>query len=134
MVKTYQIFISHSWQYTDTLESLRRLLNARSYFHATYEESTRDKPINSVNESYIKSRLSAKISSSNVVLALAGVYASHSSWMQWELDEAIKKGIPIIGVVPRAQERISKIVSDRAIMVVRWNTEGIVSAIRQFAI
>lgn len=133
MAKKYKIFISHSWQYSDTLEALRNLINARGYFSATYEESTRDKPINSDDESYVKRRLTQKIANSNVILALAGVYASHSSWMQWELDKAIELGIPIIGVIPRGQDRISTIVSSRSVVDIKWNTESIVSAIRAYA-
>lgn len=133
MAKEYKIFISHSWQYTDTLEALRNLINARSYFSATYEESTKDKPINSENESYVKVRLAQKISNSDIVLALAGVYASHSSWMEWELDKAIELNIPIVGIIPRGQERISTIVSSRSIIYVRWNTESIIAAIREHA-
>lgn len=130
MANEYKIFISHSWQYTNTLEALRDLINERSHFSATYEESTKDKPINSENESYVKTRLTQKIGNSNIVLALAGVYASHSSWMEWELDKAIELGIPIVGVIPSGQERISTIVSSRSVTDVRWNTESIITAIR----
>lgn len=133
MAKEYKIFISHSWQYSDTLEALRDLINARSHFSATYEESTKDNPINSENESYVKTRLAQKIGNTNIVLALAGVYASHSSWMEWELDKAIDLGVPIVGVIPRGQERISTIVSSRSIVDVRWNTESIIAAIRAHA-
>ncbi|MDY0249735.1 MAG: TIR domain-containing protein [Pseudomonas sp.] len=133
MAKEYKIFISHSWQYTDTLEALRNLINARGYFSATYEESTRDKPINSDDEGYVKRRLTQKIANSDVILALAGVYASHSSWMQWELDKAIELGIPVIGVIPRGQDRVSTIVSTRSVVDIKWNTESIVSAIRAHA-
>lgn len=134
MAKEYKIFISHSWQRTDTLESLRRLLNERSYFYASYEESTRENPINSQNETYVKQTLREKISRSNIVLALAGIYASHSSWMAWELETASKRGIPIVGIIPRGQERISSLVYTHSIRDVRWNTEAIVSAIRSHAI
>jgi hypothetical protein len=133
MAKEYKIFISHSWQYTDTLEALRNLINARGYFSATYEESTRDNPINSDDEGYVKRRLTQKIANSDVILALAGVYASHSSWMQWELDKAIELGIPVIGVIPRGQDRVSSIVSTRSVVNIKWNTESIVSAIRTHA-
>lgn len=133
MAKEYKIFISHSWQHADTLEALRNLLNARGYFSATYEESTKDNPINSENESYVKTRLAKKIGDSNIILALAGVYASHSSWMEWELDKALELGTPIVGVIPRGQERISSIVSSRSIVDVRWNTESIIAAIRDHA-
>tara|TARA_R110001583_G_scaffold194302_1_gene364912 strand:+ start:3221 stop:3625 length:405 start_codon:yes stop_codon:yes gene_type:complete len=133
MAKEYKIFISHSWQYTDTLEALRNLLNERGYFSATYEESTKDNPINSENESYVKIRLAKKIADSDIILALAGVYASHSSWMEWELDKALELGTPIVGVIPRGQERISSIVSSRSVVDVRWNTESIITAIRDYA-
>lgn len=133
MAKEYKIFISHSWQHTDTLEALRNLLNERGYFSATYEESTKDNPINSENESYVKTRLAKKIDDSDIILALAGVYASHSSWMEWELDKALELGTPIVGVIPRGQERISSIVSSRSIVDVRWNTESIIAAIRDHA-
>lgn len=133
MAREYKIFISHSWQYSNTLEALRKLINERGYFSASYEESTRDNPINSENESYVKQRLSQKIASTDVVLALAGVYASHSSWMTWELDKARDLNIPIIGVIPWGQERVSTIVSSRSVVDVRWNTESIISAIREYA-
>jgi hypothetical protein len=133
MAKEHKIFISHSWQYTDTLKALRNLINARGYFSATYEESTKDKPISSVDESYVKKQLAQKIGNSDVILALAGVYASHSSWIQWELDKAIELGIPVIGVIPRGQNRISTIVSSRSAVDIKWNTESIVSAIRTHA-
>jgi|SRR5690554_4427497 len=133
MAKEYKVFISHSWQYSDTLEALRRLINARGYFSASYEESTRNNPINSENERYIKERLARKIGGSDIVLAIAGVYASHSSWMRWELDKAINLGVPVVGVVPRGQSRVSTIVSSRSIDNVRWNTESIISAVRRHA-
>ena len=133
MAKTYHIFISHSWQNSDALEGLRKLLNDRGYFNVEFEEVSKDEPINTTNAYYIKRRLAEKIGNSNVVIGLAGMYASHSDWMEWELDKAIELDIPIIGVIPRGQERISTTVSSRSIVNVRWNTESIVDAIRTYA-
>ncbi|MBN6742727.1 TIR domain-containing protein [Acidithiobacillus sp. MC6.1] len=133
MAKTYHIFISHSWQNSDALDGLRRLLNGRGYFNVEFEEVSKDEPINSANANYIKCRLSGKIAKSNIVLGLAGMYASHSEWMKWELDKAIDLYIPIVGVIPRGQERISTTVSSRSVDNVRWNTESIVEAIRRYA-
>ena len=133
MAKTYHIFISHSWQNSDALEGLRKLLNDRGYFNVEFEEVSKDEPINSTNAYYIKRRLAEKSGNSNVVIGLAGMYASHSDWMEWELDKAIELDIPIIGVIPRGQERISTTVSSRSIVNVRWNTESIVDAIRTYA-
>ena len=53
--------------------------------------------------------------------------------MEWELDTALDNGIPVIGVVPRGAQRISTMVSTRAVEIVRWNTESIIAAIRLHA-
>ncbi len=133
MAKEYHIFISHSWKYPNDLENLRNLLKERGYFNVEFEEASADEPINSANAYYIKKRLTEKITNSNIVLGIAGMYASYSDWMEWELDKAIKLGVPIVGVAPWGQERVSATVSNRAKEVVRWNTESIVTAIRLWA-
>lgn len=133
MAKTYSVFISHSWDHVDDLKNLRNLLENRGYFHVEFEEASPEEPINSENSAYIRRRLKEKISNSDIVLGIAGMYASYSDWMKWELDTAIEKGVPIIGVIPRGQERVSSVVSSRAKEVVRWNTESIVEAIRKWA-
>jgi hypothetical protein len=133
MAKNYKIFISHSWAHSDDLLGLQSLLNSRGYFNVEFTEATKEVPINSVNASYIKSRLRTKIQSSDVVLALAGVYASHSEWMVWEMDTAIASDVPIIGIVPRGQERVSSEVYSRSKTDVKWNTESIVEAIRAYS-
>lgn len=130
MAKIYKVFISHSWAYVDDLKSLRKLLIDRGYFNVEFEEATPDEPINSENSAYIKSRLKKKIIEADIVLGIAGVYASYSDWMRWELDTAIVNDIPIVGVIPRAQTKISTVVSSRSKQDVRWNTESIVDAIR----
>lgn len=133
MAKTYQVFISHSWSHVNDLRNLRNLLESRGYFHVEFTEVPPKNPINSANAYYVKQRLSEKIASSDVVLGIAGIYASYSDWMEWELDKAIANNIPIIGVVPWGQINISRVVSNRAKEIVRWNTESIVAAIRRNA-
>ena len=133
MAKEYRIFISHSWTYPQDLENLRNLLNERGYFNVSFEEATADVPINSTNATYVKSRLKLKISNSNIVLGIAGMYASYSDWMAWELETANDLDIPIVGVIPRGQERISTSVTKYSKQDVRWNTESIVEAIRTWA-
>ena len=133
MAKTYKIFISHSWSHVNDLKSLRNLLESRGYFNVEFTEFPPTDSINSMNTYYIRQRISERIAASDIVLGIAGIYASCSDWMKWELDKAIEKGVPIIGVIPRGQERISAIVNDRADEIVHWNTESIVSAIRKHA-
>lgn len=133
MAKDYKIFISHSWAHTNELEALQNLLNARGYFNVEFMEASKKVPINSQNAPYVKSVLKQKILNSNIILGLAGIYASHSEWMIWELETAKNNNIPIVGVIPRGRERISSEVYSRSLVDVKWNTESIIAAIRSYA-
>jgi len=132
MAKNYKIFISHSWSYPDDLIKLRGLLEERGYFNVVFQEAGNDVPINSENAAYIKKVLKAKITDSDVVLAIAGMYASYSDWIAWEVETAYLNDIPVIGVIPRGQERISATVTKYSTVDVRWNTESIIDAIRMY--
>lgn len=133
MVKTYNIFVSHSWDHSNDLIRLHNLLSNRGYFYYDPQEVTRNNPINSLNATYIKQCLRERIRNSNILLALAGIYASHSDWMRWEIETAKELGIPIVGIIPRGQERISQVVYANSIADIRWNTESIIQAIRNYA-
>jgi hypothetical protein len=65
---------------------------------------------------------------------LAGVYSTHSKWINREIaictaEFATKK--PIIAIEPWGAERTSAVVRQAADVVVGWNTESVVAAIRQ---
>ena len=133
MAKTYSLFISHSWDHDDVLQDLKSLLNSRGYFPAEYTQIEKDCPINSERAAVIKANITKRLEQSDVVLAIAGVFASHSDWMQWEMDKAKEIGLNVIGVIPRGQEHISREVYSRSITDVRWNADSIVEAIRSYS-
>lgn len=126
----YNVFVSHSWDNSEDLKNLKSLLEEKKYFKVEFKEVTKDEPINSNNSTYIKRVLSDKIKNADIVIGLAGLYASHSDWMEWELDKALEHETPIIGVIPWGQQRVSTMVTSRSIEDVRWNTDSIVNAIR----
>lgn len=70
----------------------------------------------------------------HAVLAISGVYATHSDWMQEEFDIATGYRKPVIGLLPWGSLRASSVVQDVAAAMVGWNTESIASAIRRHAI
>lgn len=133
MAKTYTLFISHRWDYDNLLQNLKNLLNERGYFSAEYYQIEKDCPINSENASVIKANITKRLKECDVVLAIAGVSASYSEWMQWEMDKALELGLKIVGVIPWGNERISQEVCKRSVVDVRWNTESIVDAIRTYS-
>lgn len=133
MVNNYNVFISHSWDYLEDLRNLRKNLENRGYFKVEFFEITPEDAINSENIYYVRNCIAQRIANADIVIGLAGVYASYSDWMSWELDKAQELEKPILGVIPWGQERTSKVVSERADKMVHWNTESIVAAIRELA-
>ncbi len=133
MAKTYKIFVSHCWNYDDDLQNLKNLLDRRGYFSAEYKQAERSNPINSSYAPVIKANITKKLEDSDIVLGIAGMYASYSDWMPWELDKAKELGLNVIGVIPWGQERISQAVCSRSVVNVHWNADSIVNAIRAYA-
>lgn len=133
MANQYTVFISHSWDYADDLMGLRRLLINRGYFPVTFQEVPAHEPIDSENDNYIKSVIRQKLKASDVVIGIDGFYGSFSGWMKWELETAKAMGKPILAVIPWGQTKTSKVVEGLADKIVHWNTDSIVSAIRDLA-
>lgn len=133
MAREFKIFISHCWEYHQDLLNLRSLLLSRGYFNVEFLEASVDMPINSQQAAYVKRALKNKIISSDLVLAIGGMYASYSEWMNYELETAYQNYIPVVGVAPFGQQRVSKLVQDYSREIVRWNTESIVRSIRLYA-
>ena len=74
-----------------------------------------------------------KIQPTQVVVILAGVYASYSKWIIKEINIAQKgflTSTPILAIQPWGAERTSKVVKDAADKIVGWNTVSIVGGIR----
>jgi hypothetical protein len=135
MSKTYNLFISHSWAHGDAYEKLINLLDGKSHFSYKNYSVPKDDPIHmSSGDQQLYNAIKRQISSTHVVIILAGVYATYSRWIDKEIDiakDVFKK--PIIAVQPWGAERTSVRVKQHADCIVGWNTDSIVSAIRELA-
>lgn len=136
-MKTYNLFISHSWAYSNTYNGLVNLLDARKYFSYRNYSVPRDDPVHtSGTDKQLYAAIKRKMAPCSVILILAGVYASYSKWIDKEIQIAqneFSSVKPIIAIRPRGNQRISTKVTEAADRIVGWNTESIVSAIRDLA-
>jgi hypothetical protein len=137
-LKTYKLFISHSWSYSDAYEKLLKLLNNASNFSYSDYSIPKDDPVHTKgSDNALIDAIKDKMRFCNVILILAGVYSSHSKWIDKEIkianDEFISKK-PIIAIEPWGSEKTSQIVKDSADIVVGWSTSSVVDAIREYAI
>ncbi len=134
MAKTYNVFISHSWAYTDAYEKLCNLLDGAERFSYKNYSVPKDDPVHDAdNMSELYEAIKKQVSPCNVVIIMAGKYATYSKWIKREIKIAkneFETPKAIIGVKPWAQTQVSSVVSDNADELVAWNTKSIVSAIR----
>jgi hypothetical protein len=114
------------------------LLGARPYFNYRNYSVPKDDPIhNAPNSAALYEAIKRQMSSCHIVLVLAGVYSTYSTWIKKEIkiaQDEFTTPKPIVGVKPWAQTNVSSVVSEAAEETVAWNTESIVSAIRTHAL
>lgn len=132
----YRIFISHAWKYGDDYIRLVNLLDAAPYFHYFNYSAPEQKPLFPSGTPYTSSDIARKITDkirpAQITLVISGMYAAYSDWMQYEIDESLRMRMPVIGIMPRGQERVPLYVKDKVDVLVGWNTSSIVSAIRRY--
>jgi len=133
-LKTYRIFISHAWTYSDEYDRLVDMLNKAPYFYwQNYSVPAYD-PLHTKTKRELEQSLYNQIRPTNIVIVLAGMYVPYREWIEKEIDIATEMKKPIIGVVPWGGERIPLRVQNAVNEMVRWNTSSIVDAIRKWAI
>ena len=122
------LFISHSWNYDNQYWRLKELLRNRGYEYRDYSVPS-NKPILSSSDRKLERAIENKIMLSSVVIIMAGVYSTYSTWINREIEFAQKWGKPIIAVEPYGAKRTSAVVKNAADIICGWNTLSIVNAI-----
>lgn len=133
----YRLFISHSWTYSDAYEKLTALLKAApGFFYQDYSVPKDDPIHNAPNAAALRAAIQQQMQPAQVVIVLAGVYATHSKWINEEVALA-KQNLffskPLLAIEPWGSERTSQVVRDAADRIVKWNTSSITTAIRELS-
>ena len=131
-LKNYKIFISHAWKYDEDYYRFERFLNEAPNFLWTNLSVPRHDPI--LNTDELAKELHNQMRPADVFVILAGMYVSHSDWIQYEINFARRIGRPIIGIRPWASQVVPAAVQKGADEIVGWKRDSIVSAIRSRAL
>ena len=127
----YNLFISHSWAYSDAYEKLVNLLNAKTYFNYKNYSVPKNDPIHNAPYEYqLKEAIRKRMQPASCVLIMAGVYSTYSKWINIEIELAKSMSKKIIAIEPWGSEKTSRTVKAAADVIVGWNTDSIVNAIR----
>ena len=131
-LKSRSLFISHSWSYGDAYQKLVAKLDAAPNFQYKNYSVPRNDPVhNAPNVAALYNAIKNQMVFCDVVLIMAGKYATYSKWIRREIQIAKTDYTkPVVGIRPWASEQVSSVVSDAADRLVGWNTSSIVSAIR----
>ena len=135
---TYKIsvFVSHSWSYGDHYSRIYDWVFEEEWnwggepiiFSNT--SVPRSDPIhNANNTAELKRRIYERIQQCHIVVCPMGMYSTHSTWIERELEGAVYYKLPILAVNPWGQERKSSVVKNRANLEVGWNKKSVVDGI-----
>ncbi|MES3004626.1 MAG: TIR domain-containing protein [Patescibacteria group bacterium] len=135
-MRHYNIFISHSWAYSDAYDKLIKMLNADPRFNFKDYSVPKNDPIhNAPNSTALSRAIQDQMRFCDVIIILAGVYSSYSDWINKEI--ALAKGFtnpkPILAIEPWASEKTSSVVKKNANRIVKWNTSSIIAGIRELS-
>jgi len=135
-LRTYRLFISHSWAYGDAYNRLVQFFDEHPNFQWADYSVPQDDPIHDAkNEAQLYEAIKGQIAQAHCVVMLAGVYSTYSKWINKEIEiskEVFSK--PLIAVEPWGSEKTSTVVKDAADVIVGWNSASIVKAIREYAL
>src|SRR5215831_17171270 len=100
-LRTYRVFISHAWHRSADYYRVVQFLSEAP--HLRWE-----------NLSVPEHDLRGQMRPADVFLIVAGMYAAHSDWIDFELSFARRIGRPIIGIIRRGSERIPAAIQNAA--------------------
>lgn len=131
-MNTKNLFISHSWTYSDQYYRLCALLDSDPRFSWRNYSVPKNDPIHNASSTQkLKEAIKQQMKPASAVIILAGVYSTYSKWINIEIELAKDLGKPIIAVQPWGSERTSQKVKQSADQIVGWNASSILTAIRE---
>ncbi|MBQ3089507.1 MAG: TIR domain-containing protein [Oscillospiraceae bacterium] len=139
-LRPYHLFISHAWKYGADYDRLVSLLDNAPNFQYYNYSAPKDKPLHNLDETSvgtvleIKAAIDRKIKLCSCILVISGMYYNNRRWMRYELESASKFGKPIIAIRPYGNTVTPSDVQQCADVIVGWNTNSIVSAIREHSL
>lgn len=129
----YRLLISHSWNYSSQFDTIVSWFNQTANFKWSNYSVSGDAPLDVSSTADLKEKLTKRIAMSNAVIVVSGMYATYSKWIDFEIDEALRMGKPIIGIRPWGQERTPTKIQDCSTVLVGWNSASVVEAVRTYA-
>lgn len=131
-MKTYNLFISHAWDYNGDYYRLEKHLKDYPSFNFKNYSVPQHDILHTRTDTELREALYRQIAPTSVVLIIAGMYYNHRKWIQKEIDIAKEYNKPIIVIRPWGAERMPSELASEEFIQVNWQTSSIVEAIKMF--
>lgn len=137
MSKRRHVFISHHHADDASVDSMTRLLG-RKGFEIRNSSIRTNKPKNKervekglVSDETIRRLLRIKMAWASTVVVIIGKQTHSREWVNWEIEQAVKKGKKIVGVHERGgtDYEVPPALADHATTIVNWSSDSIIGAI-----
>lgn len=126
------VFISFSHNDLDEVNLLRgQSKNENTEFK--FDDHSVKEPFNSSNADYIKRQIREKIDRCSVTVVYLSTNSSKSDWVNWEIEESIKRGKGVIGVYKgnTAPTTFPEAFSKHKCKSIQWTHEGLKNSIEE---
>ena len=131
-LKTRTLFISHAWRYDSHYHTIVHWFDSAENFAWKNCSVPSDDALPDKTSAGLSAGITRQISPAQGVIILAGMYTTHSSWIDYEINEAVRMGKIIIGVKPWGAERVPLKVQAAATIMVGWNRESVIQSVREY--
>jgi hypothetical protein len=131
-LKTRMLFISHAWAYDDAYNTLEKWFNEEPNFSWKNCSIPSTDALPDKTTPGLAAGITRQINPAQCVLLIAGMYAAHSGWIDYEIGEALRLNKTIIGIKPWGQERMPVKVQEASNVIVNWQSTSIIQAIREY--
>ena len=131
-LKTRMLFISHAWSYSYHYHKVVEWLDDASNFNWKNCSVPSHDALPDKTSKGLSAGMTRQIAPAQGVIILAGMYAAHSAWIDYEINDAVRLGKVIIGVRPWGQERVPVKVQEAANVMVGWNSNSVIQAVRDY--
>ena len=138
MARKIHIFISHSWQHSGEYKVLVNTLDQAPNFSYYNQSIPQDKPVTTASSNAELSRVIKKrMSKAQIVLILASLDTENSKWVRKEIHIAqaeFEPMMPILVIKPKSGASITEQMRNSATEILKWDSDGIVDAIEEYAL
>jgi hypothetical protein len=128
----FRIFPSHGWvRDDDYLRLFEYLESTTNFFYRNVCDPDSSPEGESVAER--RARIVGAMKEAEVLLVMAGMYAEHRQWLDFEMQAALANQVPIVLIEHFGPQEAPEALKAAAAQVVGWNSRSIEDAVRMQA-